>query len=817
MQYLSWRYASTVMALALAYFGTGWLGVRLAYSADSVTLIWPPAGIALAAGLLLGYRVWPGVLLGEAAVLTVSHLPLPVICGAATGNALAMLAAVWLLKRAGFDRRLQRVRDVVALAILGGAMAMTVSASTGVLALVLNGLLTWSVAVSTWFKWWLGDTLGVLLVAPIFLAYQNGQTAAEPGSASMTHRVAALVILAATGGISFGGWLHQDYLWLPLTFVPFPCLVWITLRMGMNGSAAALLVMAVIAVTGTALGFGPFVRPDVNESLSLLWGFLATIGLTTLLLSAALAEQRQLAMALRESERFNRAVLNSLQAGISILNHSGTIIAVNEAWQRFAIDHAADAAPMGVGVNYSELCQRAMGGADSKLVPECRVGLRAVLEGRLTEFEQEYPRLSPTEKRWFLMRAVPMRQEAGGLVLSHIDVTRLKQMEQALQLSKEAAERANAAKSRFLAAASHDLRQPLQTIGLLNEVLAKRAKDPETLEIVQQLGKAVAAMTDLLAALLDISKLAAGTITPKISDFPVGDLLDRMRVDFARQAVKAGVALRIVPCAALVHSDPVLLERIVQNFLSNALSHAQAGKVLLGCRRRGAKLRIEVWDNGIGITETQYQAIFEEFYQLDNPARDRREGLGLGLTIAERMARLLEHAIGVHSRLGKGSVFAVEVPRAHAQPAPRETRPVPQANEIRSATLILLIDDEPSVLKALCMFLENKGFMVLPALNGREALERIEGGAVHPDLVISDYRLPADETGIQVIEAVQSAVGHAIPAILLTGDTSSERVWETQQSGCLVLHKPVDGAQLTALIQRLLRETEQSGTVAYHE
>ena len=249
------------------------------------------------------------------------------------------------------------------------------------------------------------------------------------------------------------------------------------------------------------------------------------------------------------------------------------------------------------------------------------------------------------------------------------------QAEAALQQAKQAAEDANQAKSLFLAAASHDLRQPLQSIALLNSVLRRKVQDRDTLKLIEDQGSILQSITDTLNTLLDLSKCESGVVTPRLIDFPVGQVIDKMDTEFRGQAQAKGLGFRTVLAKAIIRSDPVLLERIVQNFLSNAIKYTKAGKVLLGCRNRGRNLRIEVWDTGIGFPEDERRQIFEAFYQLDNAAREAHKGLGLGLSIVDQLAGLLEHRLDVRSVPGKGSLFAVEVPlvaRSGYRPEARE-------------------------------------------------------------------------------------------------------------------------------------------------
>ncbi len=267
------------------------------------------------------------------------------------------------------------------------------------------------------------------------------------------------------------------------------------------------------------------------------------------------------------------------------------------------------------------------------------------------------------------------------------EITERQCAQEALRKAKEDAERANAEKSRFLATASHDLRQPLQTINLVHGVLSRTIDADQIEEILNILKGATTTMGDLLEALLDISKLESGAVKPEISSFQVTLILDRLKREFESHADKRSLMLKVVPCSATIRSDAMLLERIVQNLLSNAIHYTNTGSVLLGCRRRGASLRIEVWDTGIGIPEDQQSIIFDEFYRVDNPSHEQHKGFGLGLAIVDRTARLLGHRVEVCSTVGKGSRFSVEVPRVAMSEAP--TEPETRQHNLESAPQVL--------------------------------------------------------------------------------------------------------------------------------
>ncbi len=367
-------------------------------------------------------------------------------------------------------------------------------------------------------------------------------------------------------------------------------------------------------------------------------------------------------------------------------------------------------------------------------------------------------------------------------------------------------ERANLARSRFLAAASHDLRQPLHALNLFVTRLERETDPAERDRVIAGIDSAVGAMNELFNALLDISKLDAGVLKPDITRFPVGNLLTRIETTFGATAREKGLRLRIVQSDVWVRSDFILLERILLNLVSNAVRYTCRGGVLVGCRRRGESLRIEVRDSGIGIPEDQQRNIFSEFYQLAPQEADGRAGLGLGLAIVDRLSRLLDHPVALRSKPGAGSCFSVLVPLAAPRPqsdtatAVADAMPDPLRNR-----LIMVIDDDALVLEAMRGLLQGWGCRAVLAETDTEALARLAqygGGA--PDLIISDYRLANGRTGVQAITRLREALGASIPAFLITGDTAPEVLREAGASGFHLLHKPVAPMTMRAMVNQLL-------------
>lgn len=378
--------------------------------------------------------------------------------------------------------------------------------------------------------------------------------------------------------------------------------------------------------------------------------------------------------------------------------------------------------------------------------------------------------------------------------------------EQAFRIAKEEAENANLSKSNFLAAASHDLRQPLQSLDNYVAIMARTAVNDQNRKVVGQLRDSLSAMGGLLNALLDVSRLESGMVKAEFRDFRVDDVLNRVRANVASQAEAKGLKFRIVPSNYCIRSDISLLQRVIENFAFNAVRYTQQGGVLIGCPRRGQYLRIEIWDTGIGIAQEEIEQLFEEYVQLNNPARDRSKGLGLGLAVVKHTARLLEHHIDVRSIPGKGSVFSIEAPIAETlSPSVDAEKDEPLARGHADAS-ILLIDDDPDVLDSTQELLEFENFVVIPASSGAEAMAKLHVEDLHPDVVLSDYRLPGGETGVELIQRIRAHLGDDVPAIILTGDTSMEQLVDTQAFNCQVLHKPFESTRLASCINQLLRE-----------
>jgi len=374
------------------------------------------------------------------------------------------------------------------------------------------------------------------------------------------------------------------------------------------------------------------------------------------------------------------------------------------------------------------------------------------------------------------------------------------QLRHQMQLASEA----DREKSRFVASASHDLRQPMHALGLFASALEKRLGGTSEAPLVANLNRCIESLDRSFNAMLDISKLDAGVVEPNLQTFPIRDVFRRLHMHFAGQAEGAGLHLRFKPGGKLVHSDPQLLERILSNLIQNAIKYTRDGGIVVVARTHGPHAHIEVWDTGVGIPEAELPRVFDEFYQLHNPERDRSRGLGMGLAIVKRLALLLDHPLTIRSRMGRGTMIRLAVPQTdpdalQGMSLEAETLPSPIGN----ARTLLFIDDEENIRESMRLLLREWDYEVLVAGGIDEACHL---AMHHPEpihAVLSDLRLRSGEDGLMAIDAVRATLGYNLPAVLVTGDTSPDQVKRVHDSGHRVLFKPVLPKELFSMLREL--------------
>jgi PAS domain S-box-containing protein len=525
--------------------------------------------------------------------------------------------------------------------------------------------------------------------------------------------------------------------------------------------------------------------------------------------------------------QFNRELLQatfeSVSQGIIVVDSEQQLIAWN---QRYADMFGYPDGFLHVGKPIAEIIRYNVirgeyGTADSTQAMSAHIsaGLRPFLQNQTYSLERSRPNGTVIE-----VRGNPLPD--GGFVTTYSDMTEHKQTEQALreakaslelrveertreltvanealQAAKQDAEKANLSKSRYLAAASHDLLQPLNAAGLFCSALSQRLDRPASLELAEHIMSALKSAEGLLGELLDISKLDAGALKPKITEFDLSELFNELTLEFSVMAERKGLRLHAVPCRRTVRSDRQLLRRVLQNFVANAIRYTHTGRVMLGCRYHGDHLSLEVWDSGAGIPEHELKNIFEEFHRVDHHDREGEKCLGLGLAIADRIGRMLEHPIQVRSWPGKGSVFSVIVPRGQKVAVSPRPLPQPMASQL-SGLRVLCVDNEPSILHGMSMLLSGWGCEVLTAKDLSEAQQAL---ALEPwlDLMLADYRLDAGKSGVDLMDEIRVLLVEDVPGIVITADHGDAIREQAQARGYYFMNKPVKPAALRALLTRL--------------
>jgi two-component system CheB/CheR fusion protein len=427
---------------------------------------------------------------------------------------------------------------------------------------------------------------------------------------------------------------------------------------------------------------------------------------------------------------------------------------------------------------------------------------------------------------WFMRHILPYRTDTEGVegvVITFTDITEKKAARKALELAKGEAEQANLAKTRFLAAASHDLRQPLQSLALLTGLLTSAVEGKRAHSLIKRLDQTLVTMSGMLNTMLDVNQIEAGIVKAELVDFVIGDLIKRVRGEFVAQAKAQKLELIAVRSTRIIHSDPLMIEQMLRNLISNALKYTKQGKILIGCRQHSDVLKIEVWDSGVGIAASELDAIFDEYHQIDNEARERSLGLGLGLSIVQRLGILLGHRVSVRSILGRGSVFSIEVPLPEVSGKAvkrklKSDQPSIVATDTPLTGNILIVDDDPDLRDLLDQFLTEEGHKTTTASDAKTAMAMIVENSVTPDVMLIDYNLPGGVNGVQLATMAQEMLGRAVPVAILTGDISTTTLSEVAAQDYVQLNKPMKLDVLKQVIQQLLTpkpDDNKDGAIIY--
>ncbi|HEV8662211.1 MAG TPA: MASE1 domain-containing protein [Candidatus Methylomirabilis sp.] len=794
--------------LAAAYFGAARLGLSLAVMHPNVTLVWPPTGIALAALLLFGSRLWPGIALGAFLANASTAVSLATAGGIAVGNTLEALAGVYLLRRVGrFRNSLGRLQDVLGLLILAAACSTTVSATIGVASLCLGGAAPWALYGSLWWQWWLGDAMGALVVAPVLLTW-----GARPHLSWPLRRLAEagtlLGLLVIVSQILFGGWFPTEVLGYPMAYVVFPFVIWAALRFGPRGAATATLVVSAIAVWGTVQAVGPFLGEDPTERLLLLQTFMSVVAGTGLILAATNTERRRGEAALRDSEERFRAVAATAHDAIVSADSQGVITYFNRAAEQIFGYAASYMVGKPLTLLMPERFHEAHRQGLSRFLATGEahvIGKTVELVGRRqdgTEFPLELSLAS-----W----KVGARVFFTGILR---DVSERKRAEEALQAANAQLretmgqlEEASRFKSEFLANMSHELRTPLNAIIGFSDLLQGGRPGPVTekqaryVGHIQQSGRH---LLEIINDVLDLSKVEAGVMELALERCLVRETLEGALNTIRPQATKKGLALDLDAPADLpvVSADPVRLKQILFNLLSNAVKFTpDGGKVTLQARHLDSDwVEVAVADTGVGIPPEEQGKLFREFVQVSSAAGKRHEGAGLGLALTKKLVELHGGRIGLESAVGRGSRFAFTLPVAQPLAA---SRPAERAEEAPGERQVLVIEDEQAAAELIRNHLEQAGYRTTWARNGQEGLALAR--RLRPLAITLDILLP-DVSGWEVLRTLKADPATRETPVIVVSVTEGGEIGLSL--GALdFLQKPINPKMLVARLAHLRRGT----------
>jgi PAS domain S-box-containing protein len=783
------------VAVGIAYFLSARLSLALLEKADGVAAFWPAAGVASGVLIVAGSKArWPVVLGVMAATILANLLGDRGIWSSivfAVANACEAAIVAGLIERlygSPFELdTLRRVLGLFAATIAGTA----VSGVLGTIGFVWFHNDAASIP-AVWLHWFASDALGTLTVAPLVIGLASLMRNVPSTREAAESGFALLVVCVLCSFLVF---LPNSPWILELAIISMcPLFVWIAARLPPGIASAATFICAITIVATTTFAIGIFGDSGLSSErhIQSAQASILAISFGALILTALFSERRLQAIALLDREA---RLQEALQAG--------GVMAFDWDLKADQVRFSQNALPiLGFGsddvVSGSEMLGQ-LHPDDRPQVTACALGVNPNKPSYSVTFR--YLRAHGDSEVW-LEQVATAQFESDGLPLRirglMTDITRRKRFEEEISRAQKQAERADHTKSIFLAAASHDLRQPLQTLRLLHGALERPHPDGEAQTVIDSMGHSIDTMTSMLSSLLDINRLETGNLRPSKSDFAVNELFNSAATDLLQPLEQKGLQWRVVPSDLAVRSDKRMLEEMIRNLLSNAIRYTDRGKILLGCRRAGDKIRIEIWDTGIGIPGDQLPHIFEEYY-----CDVERGGFGLGLAIVRRLGDILDHRVDVRSTPGKGTGFSIEVPRGRADIDVAESVPTSEFDGEPFRGTVLVIEDETSVRSAINRMLTSSGIGVIGAATVSDAATIIKLKDSCPDLLLCDYNLPGPMNGVESIKSLRAALAWDLPAIVMTGDTRSKTMEEISSYGVSVLVKPFLGKELIQLINRL--------------
>jgi PAS domain S-box-containing protein len=509
-----------------------------------------------------------------------------------------------------------------------------------------------------------------------------------------------------------------------------------------------------------------------------------------------------------EELEFSKSLLESAPDAMVVADEFGRVIIANRQMEKLLGYSSQELLTMNVDefVPLEHRAEHVQHREDYRTKPRVRgmgsdLDLAAVTKsGNLIPIEVS---LSPIENQGQKMVAAAIRDISTRKVVE----AKLRESEEQQRLARQEAENATLTKSRFLAAASHDLRQPLQALRLYLSAMTSRSQDEKIQELSKKMHLSLDTMGELLEALLDISALESGNIQAEIQQVHLRSMLERLIAANTPQVSSKGLKFITKISDLAVNTDPGLLERILENFISNAIRYTNEGSITLETLVLDDKVRIVVRDTGIGIPEAALETVFEEYYQLDNAVRDRSKGLGLGLSIVKHIARILDHEVHADSHLGQGSSFSVDVPISE-EFSELQADNVFSISLLAEAQQVLIIDDDTAIVDAMAEILSQHDINTVTAYTGIDALKKVIKGQVNPTLIISDYRMPQMD-GVETVAAIREELERTVPVLIMTGDTTVNLIKQTALKNIDVLTKPINESTMTHLINLIKQAPDE--------
>jgi len=797
---LAWQSWIICVAVAITFFLAARLSLALVEKSDGVAVFWPAAGVATGFLLALGPAArWPVAVGVAAATFAVNllgdrHLASTLFFVVANaGGPLIVLALVQRFCGTPFDLDgLRRILGFFAATIINAM----ISGFVGMLGFVFFHVSEVVSPAAVWSHWFASEIVGSIAVAPLAIGIASFLRDAPPkreiaeGALALAIVATICILLAVLPGAPWTFELAVASL--------CPLFVWIGGRVRPAFMTIAIFMCAITVVSTTIFGIGLFGdnRLPIEERILAAQTTIVALSFGALILAALFSERRMHERAILERERRLEDVLRA-----------GGVITFEWDLKTGLIELSQNAAEiLGLGPRQFLAGTEWMEGIhpDDRASVEAYLGVGSADE-RSHAMTFRFLRPDGRGEVWLEQVAVTHFDSAG--VPSRInglatDITERKRFEDEISRAWRSAALANRAKSSFLSAASHDLRQPLQTLRFLQVALEQQVPDGEGRNLLGGISRSLDTMSSILSSLLDLNRLEAGNLRPLKSDFPINDIFEALTTDLSNSASDKGLRWRVVRSSLLVRSDKRMLEAMIRNLLSNALRYTNRGRILLGCRRMGDNIRIEVMDSGIGITPEQLPHIFEEYYQ---GASAERGGVGLGLAIVKRLGEMLGHRIDVRSAPGEGTVFSIEVPRGEACHDTPEGAQAPREEGSGFRGTILVVEDEASVRSSISRMLKAKGIEAIVVATANDALDRISQDDVRPDMLICDYNLRGSPNGVETVSALRKALDRDVPAIVMTGDMRSGIVELISAQGVSVLIKPFLVDELLQQLARLTR------------